>query len=232
MALFTGALLLTTSISCNRKTRDQKAALEQQAAKSQDFPPAGFDVTPNMKDTLFTWVDSDGSFQIAEQPTDIPAHGRKTVRVAKEGHSPGGPEHVYVADLTELDQKSKAEVRAITRTEWETLGKKKRDERVAALAPKDQPKDPSPSDLGVDAIVYGADWCKPCHMAEDYLKKRGARVVKKDIEEDPAAASEMRRKLKGAGMSGSSIPVLDVGGTILRGFSEQSVDSALRRAAK
>jgi hypothetical protein len=68
-------------------------------------------------------------------------------------------------------------------------------------------------------------------LAEDYLKKRGARVVKKDIEEDPSAAAEMRRKLKSAGMSGSSIPVLDVGGTILRGFSESSVESALKRAA-
>ena len=84
--------------------------------------------------------------------------------------------------------------------------------------------------MGVDAIVYGADWCKPCHLAEDYLKRKGARVVKKDIEEDESAAAEMRRKLKRAGMGGSSIPILDIGGTMLKGFSEKAIDSALKRA--
>lgn len=219
-------------VGCDRKHGGEQEGAAGAPIDTKTFPKAGFEVKPDMDDALFTWVDKDGSYQITDQPGQVPDFARKTVRVAKEGHSPGGPEHVYVVDLSELDSKSSLEVRPITRTEWEVLGKKQRDERVAALAPKQDTETQSPADLGVDAIVYGADWCKPCHLAEDYLKKRGARVVKKDIEEDPAAASEMRRKLKSAGMSGSSIPVLDVGGTILKGFSEQSVDSALKRAAK
>jgi glutaredoxin len=189
-----------------------------------------FQVKPNMENALFTWVDKDGSFQLTDNPSDVPAHARKTVRVVVEGHSPGGPEHVYVVDLTGLESGAELPVRSITRTEWETLGKKERDSRIAQLAPPDEPKAPSPQDLNVDAIVYGADWCKPCHLAEAYLKKKGARVIKKDIEEDPAAASEMRQKLTRAGMGGSSIPILDIGGTILKGFSEGAVDAALKRA--
>jgi len=124
-------------------------------------------------------------------------------------------------------------VQTLARKSWEDTGRGMRDQRVAALAPPPQEKSgASPGDLGVDAIVYGADWCKPCHLAEDYLKSKGARVIKKDIEEDPAAASEMRQKLKAAGMSGSSIPIVDVGGTILRGFSERAIDAALGRAKK
>ena len=34
----------------------------------------------------------------------------------------------------------------------------------------------------VTVIIYGADWCKPCHQAEDYLRSKGVRVVKKDVE--------------------------------------------------
>lgn len=232
LALAAVALISLPLVGCNRKQREEQSSANGAPVDPSAFPKAGFAVTADMKDGLFTWVDQDGSYQITDKPSDVPEPSRKTVRVAKEGHSPGGPEYVYVVDLSELGKKSSLEVRPITRTEWEVLGKKQRDDRVAALAPKEEPKGPSPADLGVDAIVYGADWCKPCHMAEDYLKKRGARVVKKDIEEDPAAAAEMRQKLKSAGMSGSSIPVLDVGGTILKGFSEQSVDSALKRAAK
>jgi glutaredoxin len=185
-----------------------------------------------MKGALFTWVDKDGSFQLADSPEAVPEHARKTVRVVAEGHSPGGPEHVYVVDLSQLAQNGPLPLRSMARQEWEGIGKALRDKTVQALTPKNDPSAPSPADLGVDAIVYGADWCKPCHLAEDYLKKKGARVVKKDIEEDPAAAAEMRQKLQRAGLGGSSIPILDVGGTILKGFSEGAIDSALLRAKK
>jgi hypothetical protein len=40
----------------------------------------------------------------------------------------------------------------------------------------------------------------------------------------------MQKKLKAANMQGSSIPVLDVGGTILKGFSTTSIDQALAQA--
>jgi len=61
---------------------------------------------------------------------------------------------------------------------------------------------------------------------------KGVRVTMKDIEEEPGANAEMRQKLSSAGLSGASIPVLDVGGTILVGFSTSAVDRALERALK
>ena len=42
----------------------------------------------------------------------------------------------------------------------------------------------------------------------------------------------MMRKLKSAGMGGASIPVIDVHGTILRGFSPRALDAAIRKARK
>lgn len=222
-------LALSVLSACHRENESVEQHEDAPVVEKKNFPDADFTVEKGVKDALFTWVDQDGSFQITDDPSSIPESARKTVRVVKEGHSPGGPDHVYVVDLTKLDEATELDVRPITRTEWEVLGKKQRDERVSALAPP-APEGSSPAALGVDAIVYGAEWCKPCHLAEDYLRKKGVRVVKKDIEEDPAAASEMRQKLQGAGMSGSSIPVLDIGGTILRGFSEGSVDAALKKS--
>lgn len=208
----------------------EESTTEEKAPTPTDLPGPDFSVNPEMENALFTWVDDDGSFQLADKPEAVPEKSRKNVRVVVDGHSPGGPEHVYVVDLTKLDQGGPLPVKSIPRRDWEAMGKAARDEKIAKLAPPDEPDAPTPADLGVDAIVYGADWCKPCHMAEDYLKKKGARVVKKDIEEDPSAATEMRAKLKRAGLGGSSIPILDVGGTILKGFSEGAIDAALKRA--
>ena len=84
----------------------------------------------------------------------------------------------------------------------------------------------------VRAIVYGASWCKPCHDAAKYLRKKGVEVIEHDIEKEPRYASEMQKKLRGAGMGGGSIPVLDVGGTILRGFSPGAIDRAIAQAHK
>lgn len=191
-----------------------------------------FSVNKKTEGALYTWVDAQGHFQITEDPVSIPKESRATVRVVVDGHSPGGEEHVFVADLTDVESGKNLPLRALARDAWETLGRGKREAEIQKLAPPPQKDVPQPSDLGVDAIVYGADWCKPCHLAEDYLKSVGARVIKKDIEEDPGAASEMRAKLQKAGLSGSSIPVLDVGGTILKGFSQSAVDAALARVKK
>ncbi len=216
--------------ACEKETGEPTT--EKASAPPSDLPGPDFSVKPKMDNALFTWVDDDGSFQLTDKPEEVPEKSRTTVRVVVEGHSPGGPEHVYVVDLTKLDQGGPLPVRSIPRKDWEAMGQAARQKTIDKLVPANEPNAPSPADLGVDAIVYGADWCKPCHMAEDYLKKKGARVVKKDIEEDPSAAAEMRAKLKRAGLGGSSIPILDVGGTILKGFSEGAIDAALKHAKK
>ena len=80
------------------------------------------------------------------------------------------------------------------------------------------------------AIIYGADWCKPCHDAERYLKQRGATVIKKNIDENEVAAEEMKKKLERAGRGGASIPVIDIMGQIQVGFSPAALEQALANA--
>lgn len=191
-----------------------------------------FSVGPETKGALFTWVDEKGSFHLSESPTEIPESARQQVRIVVDGKSVGSPEYVYVANLNEVHN-GKYSLLSMPRSEWENIGHKGREQQVFALRPKEEPSATAQlADLKVDAIIYGADWCKPCHLAEDYLRSKGVRVVKKDIEEDPGAAREMQSVLKSAGLSGSSIPVLNVGGTILRGFSERAIDTALARSKK
>jgi glutaredoxin len=135
----------------------------------------------------------------------------------------------------------------MARAEWEELGASKRKARLEALAPSALPSGQPPGAgaaqpdgksgsagktpaTGVVAIIYGADWCKPCHDAERYLKQRGATVVKKDIEGSEVAAEEMRKKLERVGRSGASIPVIDIMGQIQIGFSPAALEQALSSA--
>lgn len=82
----------------------------------------------------------------------------------------------------------------------------------------------------VVAIVYGASWCGACHQAEAHLKRRGVKTILKDIEADRSAGEEMALKLQKAGGHRGSIPVIDINGQILVGFSTQSLDRALDKA--
>ena len=69
-------------------------------------------------------------------------------------------------------------------------------------------------------------------LLENLLRNEDGRsVTKKDIEEDPSAVTEMRAKLRAAGLGvSSSIPILDVAGTMLIGFSPRAIDAAIRSA--
>ena len=95
-------------------------------------------------------------------------------------------------------------------------------------SPSAAPSDSAIPDSKNLVIVYGASWCGPCHQALAYLKRRHANVVFKDIEADPNAAREMRAKLEKAGARTGAIPVIDVAGKIIVGYSESAVEHALR----
>jgi len=204
---------------------------EDDEAPAAAPPQAGLDFTVDTK-VLYTWVKDDGSFQLAEKLAEIPAAAREQVRVVLEDQPPGSPTHVFVADLRAAQAGAPAKATPLERQAWEARGLAFRKAKVEPLEQKVQADEPAPvMAQGKTAIVYGADWCGPCHQAEDYLKKRGLAVTKKDIEEDPSAVTEMRAKLRAAGLGvSSSIPILDVAGTMLIGFSPRAIDAAIRSA--
>jgi glutaredoxin len=208
--------------------KDQPSEDEATASEGSTLP---FTVDAKV---LYTWIKEDGSFQLSEKLEEIPAPARQLVRVVVEGAPPGSPTHVFVANLSAAKAGDQLKATPLGRTEWEANGLEFRKAKVEPLEKQAAADAPSPPMAqGKNAVVYGADWCGPCHQAEDYLKKLGVAVVKKDIEEDPNAATEMRAKLRTAGLgSSSSIPILDVAGTMLIGFSPRAIDAALRAGQK
>lgn len=74
-----------------------------------------------------------------------------------------------------------------------------------------------------EVILYGASWCGACRKAIAYLEQRGVDFEMKDVEDDPDAEAEYLRKSNGR----RGIPLIDVGGQILQGFSPRALDAAL-----
>jgi len=208
--------------------------------QANELPPLELkDDTANL---LLTWIDDKGDFHVVQKPADVPKEGRETVRVVLTTREDGTGKLIYVANLNEVTPTGAYRVKTMTRGAWDELGASKRKARLEALAPSavPAPSDSAPSGTpsapkkalatGIVATIYGASWCKPCHDTERYLKQRGVTVVDKDIDENPVAAAEMRQKLERAGRSGSSIPVIDLMGQILVGFSPLALDQAIEAA--
>lgn len=81
--------------------------------------------------------------------------------------------------------------------------------------------------VGSEVVIYGADWCEPCHIAAAYLERRGIPFVELDVDEDEEARRAMFVTLESAGIAGrDTLPVIDVRGTVMTGFNPCVVEAA------
>jgi glutaredoxin len=198
---------------------------------------------------LLTWVDDKGDFHVEDKVADVPLMGRDAVRVVDPNLEDGThPDRIFIADLRTLRPDGTYSVRVATRAEFDQLALNRRAEKgptLASAAPSVGPPAPgggvgdnnngtpgnaAPSSAAPPVIIYGAEWCGPCHEVQSYLRSKRVPFVDKDIEKDRDAAREMQAKLAKAGRSGGSIPVIDVHGKILVGFSPSAMDAALGQA--
>lgn len=78
----------------------------------------------------------------------------------------------------------------------------------------------------VNVVLYMTNWCGYCKKAREYIKSLGASLTEYNIDEDRNKKEEMIKK------SGStSIPVIDVDGTIIRGYNPSLIKQAIETKA-
>jgi glutaredoxin 3 len=70
-------------------------------------------------------------------------------------------------------------------------------------------------------VIYTTTWCGFCKTAKHYMDSLEIKYEEKDVEHDPAAATEAVQK---SGQMG--VPVIDVNGTIIVGFDKPRLDQA------
>jgi glutaredoxin len=203
--------------------------------KPKALPP--LELRDETADLLLTWIDEAGDFHVVQKISEVPAGARDRVRVVVTTNREGTGDRLYVANLNQKRPDGTYEVTTLARSEWDAIGADKRKKRLEALAPSARPPEPAEpipktTATGLSAVIYGAEWCRPCHQAENLLKSLGVNVVKKDIDESPEANREMQKKLRQAGRSGGSIPVIDLGGKVFVGFDGRALRQAVEASKR
>ena len=243
----TTSLVASTLVGCSPRERDASAS------ESRDEAPLTF--TKDTPGLLLTWIDPAGGTHVVERPSEVPADAKHLVRVLVGESDRGQFDPILVSDLGTNDrgtgESASFVAKPVPRTLWEDEIAKRREGRAPAddagqaRVPRDggppsgtptagaEPAPPLDERArSLEIVIYGASWCKPCHDALHHLEKLGIRAQFRDIEKEPAAATEMRTKLDRAGRSGGSIPVIDVAGRLLVGYAPRALDAAIAQAAK
>ena len=206
-------------------------------------PAASVVVRPESEGLLLTWIDDKGDFHVETSVADVPMMGRDAVRVVDPNHDESAhPDQVVVADLRQTSPDGAYPVRTMTRTDFEAMAVARREKTGPTMASAGPPAAPprggspgadtttKPAAGPVVVVIYGAEWCGACHEAARYLRSKGIPYVDKDVEKDPAAAREMQQKLAKSGLHEGSIPVIDVRGKVMIGFTPAEIDAALGQA--
>lgn len=73
-----------------------------------------------------------------------------------------------------------------------------------------------------NVVMYATEWCGYCKQTRRFLDSKGIPYKEYDIEK----SDEGRKAYEALG--GRGIPLIDVNGTIIRGFSEEAILAALK----
>lgn len=95
---------------------------------------------------------------------------------------------------------------------------------ASAGQPGNSAAEPKRSYGSIDVILYSTSWCTSCARAREFLQSKGVSLVEYDIEKD---AEKHREMLSKSGIR--RIPVIDIEGIIVRGYSEAAIRNAIEK---
>jgi glutaredoxin len=192
---------------------------------------------------LFTYAEPAGTFATTDKPETVPESSRGMARVIDPaGTTSGAGDRVYVTNLNDLLSKGKTAAKPMSREAFETAalaalpGGQSSPFAAQHMAPAPMPAatNPPPPASGNThpgekpvVTIYGTSWCGACRAARAYMAEHKIPFVDKDIERDPAAASELAEKAAKMGIPTDRVPILDVRGRLLLGFDPARVEALL-----
>jgi glutaredoxin len=212
--------LLGLTLACGPERPPQADAKASEAIATE---PAVLDASNDQ--FVLTYAGERGVFADCQTIAEVPEAARNRVGVNLFGSKPP-PGKVWVANLGAPLPDGRYALEAIPRDEFEETvlgsGRSSAFELPAGLDALESIGAPE-----APVIVYKTSWCGVCKQVESYLQKKGIEYVAKDIEQDRSAAAELAAKAKAAGVPTGSVPMIDVGGKLLRGFDRNALDELL-----
>lgn len=167
-------------------------------SRVEEPAPAAEPEEPEAARTYYSYVDAGGSLHFVDSLERVPEAQRKSARPISMAEGPKQSEPPRVA-------------RAAPRAS------KRRPFAGAAAAP------PAARGRGyAEVIVYTTSWCPWCRKTMAWLDERGVEYENRDVEKNPAWRDELLEK------SGTtSIPVVEIGGEVIRGYSPARMSELL-----
>ena len=75
----------------------------------------------------------------------------------------------------------------------------------------------------IEVLLYMTEWAPDCLRSRAYLKSLGVRLIEYDVNRDKSKKKEMARK------GGKAVPLIDVEGIIVKGFSPDRIKRAVEK---
>jgi len=179
---------------------------------SSQSPKSRGDADPDMESIgpdgtnriYYQFVDDSGQVQFVERISDVPVAWRKQVGFVEMSQPP---------PLTPL----------AARRSWQVSSARTAQILAAnALAPSAASATSPRRTQREEVILYYASWCGYCKKAKSHLDSAGVEYDLRNVDND-SIKRELRDK---TGRTG--IPVLDFSGEILRGYSSEQYEKAIR----
>ena len=177
-------------------------------------------VEPDGGPYLFSYYDKDGKLHDADTLAAIPQESRRQVLVRDLSRSPTAlktDQYLYLADIRSSPPSDGYPTSVVSRYQFEAAGDIGLDSAAS---------DDNDGGSSAEVIVYGTTWCGACKAARSHLRDHHIPFVEKDIEKEPAAAQELARKAKKAGLKLGGVPVIDVFGQLMMGYDPGTIDRA------
>jgi len=202
-------VLISLLSACNTKQEPSQSQASNQLSR-----PTLIEVNKLSKDLLFIFKDEKGIEKTVMTLDSIPEKARNQVQVVDLKLSPSersSRHFVQLFDLRKVNSVGLFPGKVIERNILE-------DALASAQTLPEQPA----------IIVYSTAWCGVCKKARAFLKEKGLAFIEKDIEKDKAAARELQEKCERARVPLGGVPVIDVGGALMRGFDPNRLMSMLK----
>ena len=205
-------LSLSLTLACNSESASSSSKSDISGPKQAK--PKLIEVKVDSKELLFLYKDAQGEEQRVLSINEIPQDHRNKVQVVDLKLSPNERQSRHFVQLFDL-RKANVDGTFPGRVFARQLLEKA---LANAQALPEQP----------DIIMYSTSWCGVCKKARRFMKSEGLAFVEKDVETDKAAARELQEKCERAKVPMGGVPIIDVGGALMRGFDPQRLMSMLK----
>jgi glutaredoxin len=76
-------------------------------------------------------------------------------------------------------------------------------------------------------LVYGAEWCGPCHKLRAWMRDHQVDFGYVDLDRNSVGEKRLKQLKREQGIKGAGIPVVEIDGVLFQGFSPHKLDAAL-----